>query len=80
MESTEGADESFRLMCSADANLPQRARESWRWRILYLRAQIDSELRKSDGHIEGDAVSEAFAELTEIYHAQNAGDWVRPPR
>jgi len=79
MESTEGADEALRLMCGADAKLPQRVRHSWRWRILYLRAQIDNELRKTSGRIEGDVLRKAFTELTEIYHAWEAAAWVRPP-
>jgi hypothetical protein len=29
------------LMDAADAKLPERAKKSWRWRILYIRAKID---------------------------------------
>ena len=61
-----------------DAALRSEARASWRWRIIYLRAKIDDEL-SSNGFAETKACREAYGELIEIYHAQNADPWVRPP-
>jgi len=49
------------------------------WRILYLRALIDKELREKQGRLEGKVLSTAFDELTRIYHAQHADPAVRPP-
>ena len=63
---------------SADAALPQWAREGWRWRILYLRGLIDSELARNGGKMEGDTLRAAFNELTDIYHAADALPSVRP--
>jgi hypothetical protein len=46
MKNTDGADEAYQLIAEADAKLPARVRTSWRWRVVYLRALIDSELVK----------------------------------
>ena len=62
----------------ADARLPQRARQSWRWRVLWLRAALDVELHASGGRPTQQA-DEYFAELTRIYHADNAQFCTRPP-
>ena len=61
-----------------DAVLPRAVRNSWRWRIVYLRALIDRELSSNDFY-ETPACRGAFNELIEIYHAQNAEFAVRPP-
>ncbi|RAV16691.1 hypothetical protein [Paenibacillus contaminans] len=37
----EDAEEAYRLANRVDALLPQRAKSSWRWRILYIRALLD---------------------------------------
>ncbi|HOH51654.1 MAG TPA: sialidase family protein [Candidatus Hydrogenedentes bacterium] len=70
--------EAFELLKKADAALPQWAREGWRWRILYLRGLIDSELARNGGKMEGDTLRAAFNELTDIYHAADALPSVRP--
>jgi hypothetical protein len=76
----DGAVEAFDLIRTADTELPPWARGSWRWRLLYLRAMIDSELSRSDGRSEGDALRDAFDELRRIYHVTgNTRDCVRPP-
>jgi hypothetical protein len=72
------ADEAFKLMQQADKSLLPRARDSWRWRVLYLRALIDSELVKNDYRVSG-RCEEAFQELTKIYYAQRALFCVSPP-
>lgn len=67
------------LLEEADAVLDAPARESWRWRILLLRARIDRELYTSGGEYRGSELAKAFADLTEIYHAHRATGCVRPP-
>lgn len=73
-----GAERAFALMREANARLPARAQTCWRWRLLYLRAQIDADLVRFSGRIsdEGEA---ALRELVSIYHAENAEPMVRPP-
>lgn len=46
--------------------------------LLYLRALLDAEL-KANGGAPNARCKEAFAELIQIYHAQNANPVVRPP-
>jgi hypothetical protein len=46
-----------------------------------LRAQIDDELVRRSGRLEGDVLKAAFGELTRLYHAENAHSMpVQPPR
>ena len=73
-----GAGEAYATMRKVDETLTPRARKSWRWRQLYLRALLDSELKTNAGR-PNDLCNEAFAELIEIYHAENAIGTVRPP-
>lgn len=62
----------------ADAQLPEPARKSWRWRVLLLRALLDDELQRSGGR--PTAASDGyFAELARIYHADRAESPVAPP-
>jgi hypothetical protein len=61
-----------------DKKLSPQTRNSWRWRILYLRALLDAEL-KTNGGKPNEQCNQAFAELIEIYHAQDANPAVRPP-
>jgi hypothetical protein len=72
------AEEAYATMQKVDARLTPQARNSWRWRQLYLRTLLDSEL-KTNGGKPNDTCNEAFAELIKIYHAQNASGTVRPP-
>jgi len=74
------AADAFKIVESVDGRLTSQARESWRWRVLYLRALIDRELSWHEGRLEGEPLKEAFAELTRIYYAQNAGPMpLKPP-
>ena len=73
-----GAEEAYATMKRVDERLAPWARTSWRWRQLYLRALLDAEL-KTNGGKPNDLCNRAFAELIEIYHAQNAEPAVRPP-
>lgn len=59
-------DEELALARKIDANLPEWARKSWRWRLFYLRAVIDYEIGTHDN--EATAVSEeAMKELCVMY-------------
>ncbi len=78
MKNTGGAEEAYRLVAEADAKLPARVRSSWRWRVVYLRALIDSELVQHQFRVSRKCVA-AFQELTTIYHEQHAAACVRPP-
>ena len=68
------------LMEQADARLTPQGAQSWRWRILFLRAQVDSQLFLSRGAMQGRVLHDAFQELTCIYHAQHAEPAVKPPQ
>jgi hypothetical protein len=60
-----------------DGKLAPAARRAWRWRILWLRAALDAEVRRSAGR--PTPVTEAcFEELTAIYHAAGT-DWIVSP-
>jgi len=73
-----GAAEAYATMQRLDAKLTPQARQAWRWRVLFLRSLLDSEL-KANGGKPNDRCKEAFAELIRIYHAENADPAVRPP-
>jgi len=71
LEHSSGADEALKLIRQADKQLSPRARASWRWRILYLRALIDDELVKNDFRVSPRS-EQALQELTKIFNAQRA--------
>jgi hypothetical protein len=73
-----GAEEAYATVQRVDEKLTPQAKKAWRWRQLYLRALLDSELKTSGGK-PNDKCNEAFAELIKIYHAENAIGTVRPP-
>jgi hypothetical protein len=73
--------EAFALLQEVDAKLTPQAKAAWRWRILYLRGLIDSELFRRNDKMEGPVLKGAFDELTRIYHAENAHSMpVKPPQ
>ena len=71
-------EEAFDILGKVDNQLAPAQRNSWRWRILYLRGLIDNELAHHDFRAT-EACEEAFAELIRIYHAEDAIWAVRPP-
>lgn len=73
-----GAGEAYQTVQRLDARLSPQARQSWRWRQIYLRALLDAEL-KTNGGKPNARCNGAFAELIRIYHARNANPAVRPP-
>ena len=75
------ASQAYELAQKVDAQLSPDTRKSWRWRILYLRALIDKEMRLTKGALKGKVLKDAFDELTRIYHAENALEgWLKPPQ
>ncbi|MHB1357774.1 MAG: beta-N-acetylhexosaminidase family protein [Anaerolineae bacterium] len=75
---TQGAADAWQTVHNLNSLLTPERQQCWRWRILYLRAQIDTELVINDG-LRTPACESAFKELTRIYHAQQALSWVAPP-
>lgn len=73
-----GAKKAYDLLTAVDNKISNLTKSAWRWRILYLRAMFDHELRLSKG-APNDKIIAGFKELTEIYSAQNADSNVRPP-
>jgi hypothetical protein len=69
--------DAYFYMKRAQASLSPKARTSWRWRILFLRSQIERELLANKGN-PTEKCHPWFEELTEIYHAQHADATVRP--
>ena len=67
------AEEACAAVKRVDAELPPWARTSWRWRILYLRALLDSELKRSPLKPRP-ASEEAFRELNQIYRLTDKAD------
>jgi len=78
LDKTDKARECFELMQAADAGLSARARQSWRWRVLWLRAALDAELRQSAGKATR-KTEQYFDELKAIYHADAAEFQVAAP-
>jgi len=74
-----GADEAYDCLKKAELKLSPSIRDSWRWRILFLRAMIDRERFRNKGLLT-ETCEEAFRELTRIYHAENAEPQVAPPK
>jgi hypothetical protein len=78
---TASAIDAYELAQKVDAQLSPEIQKSWRWRILFLRTLIDKEMYLTKGALKGEVLKDAFAELTRIYHADNALDgWLRPPK
>ncbi len=75
-----GTARAFSLLKGVDERLTPQARQSWRWRILYLRALIDDQIVRNNGQLKGDELRQAFAELVRIYHAEHVHtNKVAPP-
>lgn len=77
---SEDVCQALDLVEKADAELSLQVRNSWRWRILHLRAMIDYQMFKNGGRIEGVILKQAFDELIEIYHAEKTPGLLQPPK
>ena len=75
------AKKALALLDTAADGLPSRVLESWRWRLLYLRAIIDVETATHPGRegVVSDRQQECFEELTGLYCAQQAEWSLKPP-
>lgn len=74
------AEEAYSLVEKAALKLSQQVLQSWRWRIVYLRALIDREIFATKGKLEGETLKRAFNELTSIYHAEHGHSMpIHPP-
>ena len=74
------AETAWNWVREADRSMEPQRKQLWRWRMLYRRAQIDAELVRTRGKLEGYTLREAFVEITQISHAANSLEtWVRPP-
>lgn len=74
-----GAVEAYATVKRMEESLAPWARNSWRWRVLYLRALLDSDL-KTNGGKPTPACEQAFRELIKIYGLTDKADpVVRPP-
>ena len=74
------SEEAFGLLEAIDRELAPWAKTAWRWRLLYLRGLIDSQLLHTGGQFEGERLRGACDELVTLYHAQDAHPNVRPHR
>ena len=73
------AEEAYAIVKQTDKILSERARKSWRWRILYIRTMLDAEL-KANGGSPNQACINGFKELMRIYHTTEKSDpVVKPP-
>ena len=78
IEDTSGIDEAYDVIMGCDEKISARMKQSWRWRIILLRAVIDYELYHN-GFLPNKRCIESYRELIWIYSASDA-DWaVRPP-
>lgn len=68
-----GAEEAYALAKRVDTGLPEHARLAWRWRILFIRAMLDCEL-KINGGKPNEACMAGFRELMRIYHTTVKSD------
>ena len=63
------AHEAAALADRIDGAILPRMRRSWRWRQIYLRAKIDDAVY-SARDVRAPAALPAYAELTDLYHAE----------
>jgi F5/8 type C domain len=75
------ADEAFAITERIDKRLPEWSRKSWRWRIIYIRAAIDSIL-KNQGYMTKEAqaaLTPLRDELLALYYDQGKSRPIGPP-
>ena len=71
LNSCSEPDECLDLLGRAESSMDEAARKSWRWRVLKIRAELDSELARTGGAA-SDRADVLFRELAAIYHADSA--------
>ncbi len=78
LHNVEQVDEIHSRVCALHQALGEKAKVSWRWKILYYRAMIDYELYHNDFFV-SEQCERYFEELTALYHAEQANFYVAPP-
>jgi hypothetical protein len=76
------ADNAWELARAIDTELPAWARNSWRWRLVYVRAKIDHILKHGEAHEKAvqAELTPLCDEIRAIYHVDSRTlDAVRPP-
>ncbi|UCH33212.1 MAG: hypothetical protein JSV65_11580 [Armatimonadota bacterium] len=73
----EAVREALAVAHQVNAQLPAWARGGWRWRILFVRAVLDSE-RYVSGRLDTPAGDAALRELIGIFHARLTDDGTDP--
>ncbi len=72
-----GAEKAYQLLTGVDARMDARTRNSWRWRILLIRAMLDTEIRKNNGKTNA-KIEAGLKELGHLYDAGKAESVVKP--
>ena len=67
LEHPERIEEAAQKAQSLDARLPERIRNGWRWRVIWLRAMADLELKKADYYIR-EGCEQYLEELDRLYY------------
>lgn len=68
VKNLDRADKIWNLVAQVEANLPEWTKTEWRWRILFLRAQLDAEL-KASGCQATEKVRVILEELSRVLHS-----------
>ena len=63
-------EEAARKAQALDAKLPQRVRNGWRWRLIYVRAMADLELKKAGYYIR-EGCEKYLHELERLYYTND---------
>ena len=74
----QAVNRTISVLQQVDRQIQPVQKDSWRWRILYLRGLIDYELVHNEFR-STERCESAFEELIRIYHAKDAIWAVRPP-
>lgn len=69
---------AYDICKSMDDQMPEWGRKSWRWRIMFLRALIDYQLKLNEFDIDNQT-DEAFEELSDIFHSAGVSEYKVSP-
>ncbi len=67
LENPTHVERIYTLLSAVDDAMSPPMRESWRWQLLFLRAQADRELVLADGYI-SDRCDQLLRTLESLYH------------
>lgn len=77
IKNPEKVEKIEKTICEINDVLPEEIREKKKWRMIYLRAVIDGELKRND-YYRNDVVFEYFREIERMAYLENAGIHTRP--